>query len=371
MAGERIMIMAAGKGTRLMPLTETIAKPMVPIVNRPVLEHLLNLVSSSGFKDVVINVHYLPDDIINHFGDGSELGVNIEYSREEKLMGTAGGVKKCEKFLGAGTFLVLSGDALTDVDLSKMLEFHRSKGALATIMVTPVEDTTSYGVVVSDAENRVTGFQEKPTEAEALSNLANSGIYVFEPEIFNYIPEEQPFDFGRELFPMLVERGEAVFAWKHNYYWNDVGSVYEYQKGNFDALEGRVRVKIPGVEIAKNIWVEKNTKLNKEVVMTPPICIGDHCVIEEGARLLGPVIVGPHTIVRAGAVLYKGIKWGRGYVGRDVSMVGSIVGEGSRIEQGAVLLDGVVLGGGTVVKEGIVVDPTVKVMPEIPEEENH
>ncbi len=360
---EKVMVMAAGLGARLMPLTGEIAKPMVPIVNRPVMEHLFALISGCGFHEVVVNLHHFPEAIRDYFGDGSRWGVSIHYSVEENLMGTAGGVKKCADFLGSGTFVVLSGDALTDVDLRELLAFHHERKSVATIVTTPVEDTSKYGVVLAGEDGRVEGFQEKPTEAEAMSNVANSGIYVFEPEILDLIPRDKPYDFGRELFPRLVKDGAALYAWTHRYYWNDVGSIEEYQQGNFDALNGVVNVDIPGNQIAPGIWVGADTTVNRDVIMTPPVCIGDRCVIERGARILGPVIIGPDTMVRAGAVLYRGIKWGGGYIGRDASMVGSIAGSDFHIGEGAVLLDGVVLGSGSVVEDGIVIDPSVRIMP--------
>ena len=360
---ERVMVLAAGLGTRLMPLTNDIAKPMVPIVNKPVMEHIMELLSRCGFRELVVNLHYLPDAITDYFGDGSRWNLRIQYSREESLLGTAGGVKKCEEFLGNGTFLVVSGDALTDVDLRQFLNFHQSRKAIASMIVTPVTETSRYGVVLADEDGRVAGFQEKPPEAEALSNVANSGIYAFEPEVLDMIPVEGPYDFGRELFPGLVDSGEDLYAWRHPYYWNDVGSIEEYQRGNFDALEGRVKVDIPGRKVAPGIWIGAESRVNRDVVMTPPVCIGDRCVIEEGACLLGPVVVGPDTVVSQGAMLYRGIKWGGAYIGRDASMVGSIVGSGSRIGRGAVLLDGVVVGSGSVVDDGIVIDPSVRIMP--------
>jgi mannose-1-phosphate guanylyltransferase/phosphomannomutase len=361
---EKAMILAAGLGTRLMPLTNDIAKPMVPIVNIPVMEHILRLLARCGFKEAVANLHCLPEDITGFFEDGSRWGLDLRYSLEERLMGTAGGVKKCEDFLGSDTFIVISGDALTDVDLREFLEFHADRGALASMVVTPVTETSRYGIVLADDDGLVTGFQEKPPEAEALSNVANSGIYAFEPEVFDLIPSDRPYDFGREVFPLLVERGEALFAWTHSCYWNDVGSIEEYQRGNFDALEGRVRVDMPGREVAPGVWVGADTRINRDVIMTPPVCIGDRSIIEEGARLLGPVIVGPDTVVSGGAVLYRGIKWGGGYIGRDASLLGSIVGKGSRIGKGAVLLDGSVIGSGSVIDDGIVIDPSVKIVPD-------
>jgi len=359
---ERVMVLAAGMGTRLMPLTGEISKPMVPVVNRPVMEHLVRLLARHGFHEVVVNLHYLPEAITGHFGDGSRWGLSIDYSKEERLLGTAGGVRKCQEFLGTGTFMVMSGDALTDVDLRGLIAYHLQNNALATIMVTPVEETQKYGIVLADDEGRVKGFQEKPAEAEALSKVANSGIYVFEPEIFELIPGEGPYDFGRELFPLLAERGEALFAWKNDYYWNDVGSIDEYMRGNFDVLEGNVDVEIPGVEISPGVWVGTGTRIDREVLVTPPVCIGDRCVIEEGARLVGPLVIGPDTVVRAGAALHRGIKWGGGYIGRDASVMGSVIGSDFRIGDGAAV-EGVILGSGAVVEDGIMIHPSVKIVP--------
>jgi mannose-1-phosphate guanylyltransferase/phosphomannomutase len=355
------MVLAAGFGTRLMPLTGEISKPMVPIVNRPVMEHLLLLLARCGFTDVMANTHYQPQGITGYFGDGSHWNLNLNYSHEEDLLGTAGGVKNVESFFGGNTLVVLSGDSLTDADLGELLAFHRRKKALATIMVTPVQETSRYGVVLTDDEDLIVGFQEKPPDAEALSNVANSGVYVLEPEVLEMIPAGQPYDFGRELFPLMVDRRDALYAWRHDYYWNDVGSIEEYQRSNFDALEGRVKVEMPGVEIAPGIWVGRDTHINKNVLLTPPVCIGDRCMIEKHARLIGPVVVGPDTVVSAGAVLHRGIKWGGGYIGRDVSMVGSIIGSKSRIGDRAAVLNGAVLGSGCVVKDGIVIHHSVKI----------
>lgn len=362
-AGTSVMVLAAGLGTRLMPLTGEISKPMVPIVNRPVMEHLMRLLARHGFRHIVANLHYLPDAITEHFGDGSQWNLNLSYSREERLLGTAGGVKKCEPFFRGKTFMVASGDALTDVNFSELMAFHRERKALATIVVTPVDDTSNYGVVLAEDDGRVVGFQEKPSAAEALSNVANSGIYVFEPEVLDLIPADGPYDFGSELFPLLVEEGAALYSWSHEYYWNDVGSIEEYQRGNFDALEGRVSIEMPGVEIAPAIWVGHDTRIDEDVLMTPPVCIGDRCRIETGARIIGPVVVGPDTQVSAGAVLHRGIKWGGSYIGRDASMVGSIIGSKSRIGDRAAVLNGVVLGSGCEVMDGIVIHESVKIMP--------
>jgi NDP-sugar pyrophosphorylase family protein len=363
MSSKKAMVLAAGLGTRLRPLTDLISKPMAPIVNRPVMEHIIKLLAKHGFKDIVCNLHYFPDEIKNHFRDGSKWGVNIVYSFEEELLGTAGGVKKVEDFFQGQTFLVISGDALTDIDLSNAYDFHKEKKGKATLVLTEVEDTTQFGVVILDGEKRIKGFQEKPLSGEAKSNLANSGIYFFEPDIFEYMPPRgQFYDFGKNLFPDLLEKDIPYYGYKHNKYWNDVGSLDEYQQGNFDALEGRVEVDIPGKKIKNGVWIGRNCKIQEDVIIIPPVCIGDDCTINKGAKLYGPMILGNNTTVDERAILYRGIKWGSGYVGKDASLIGAIIGYAAKIKDKASVLEKAVLGSRSVIQDGIKIHPSVKIM---------
>ncbi|MBI4744698.1 MAG: NDP-sugar synthase [Actinobacteria bacterium] len=357
----KAMILAAGLGTRLRPLTEEISKPMVPIVNKPVMEHIVELLATHKIKDVIANLHYYADAIKGHFGDGGKWGINLNYSFEETLMGTAGGVKKARNFFDSNAFIVLSGDALTDVNLSGLVSFHQERKALATIVLTEVEDSSKYGVVITDKEGRITEFQEKPTREEAKSNLANSGIYVFDPEIFKFIPENSFYDFGKNLFPLLLEKNERFYGFKHKDYWNDVGSLEEYQRGNFDALERRVKVKIPGTLIDGDIWIGDNCEIQAQVVLAGPICIGDNCLIKKNVKLLGPVIVGNNTVIDEGAVLYKGIKWGDGYIGKDASLIGGIIGYSTQIRDRASVLSDAVVGKGCVIGGGSIIHSSVKI----------
>jgi len=363
MSSKKAMVLAAGLGTRLRPLTDLISKPMAPIVNRPVMEHIIKLLAEHGFKDIVCNLHYFPDEIKNHFRDGSKWGVNIVYSFEEELLGTAGGVKKVEDFFQGQTFLVISGDALTDINLSNAYDFHKEKKGNATLVLTEVEDTTQFGVVILDNEKRISGFQEKPLSGEARSNLANSGIYFFEPDIFRYMPPKgQFYDFGKNLFPDLLEKDIPYYGYKHNRYWNDVGSLDEYQMGNFDALEGKVKVDIPGKMINEGVWIGRNCKIQEDVIIIPPVCIGDDCTIKSGAKLYGPIILGDNTTVDERAILYRGIKWGSGYVGKDASLIGAIIGYAAEIKDKASVLEKAVIGSRSVIKDGIKIHPSVKIM---------
>jgi NDP-sugar pyrophosphorylase family protein len=343
-------------------LTDLISKPMAPIVNKPVMEHIIELLAKHNFKDVVCNLHWFPEAIKDYFGDGSKWGISISYSYEELLMGTAGGVKNVEGFFEGQTFLVMSGDALTDINLTEVMDFHKKKGGIATLVLTEVDDPSQYGVVLLDEEKRIIGFQEKPLSGEEKSSLANSGIYVFETDIFNDIPEKAFYDFGKNVFPDLLLRQIPYFGFKHNQYWNDVGGLEEYQRGNFDALEGKVKVSIPGKQIREGVWVGKNCRIQEEVVIIPPVCIGNSCTIKRGAKLFGPIILGDNTIVDERAVLYRGIKWGSGYIGKDASLIGAIIGYNAKIKDKASILEKAVIGSKSVIGDGIIIHPSVKIM---------
>ena len=226
----RAMVLAAGLGTRLRPLTYEITKPMVPVLDRPVMEHIVDLLDRHGFDEVIANLHYFPDTIREHFGE------RMQYRYEEELLGTAGGVRACASFFGEESFVVISGDALTDIDLGAFAATHRAKGGIATLAVKQVSDTREYGVVLHDRDGRITGFQEKPAPEEALSNLGNCGIYVFSPRIFDYFPPTPFVDWARDVFPVLLENDVPFHIHETREYWNDVGSLNELRQGTFDAL---------------------------------------------------------------------------------------------------------------------------------------
>ncbi len=358
----KVMILAAGLGTRLRPLTDLISKPMVPIVNKPVMEHIIELLEKHDLKEIIVNLHWYPEVIRDYFKDGSRFNVNIQYSYEDELLGTAGGVKKAKDFFENKSFLVISGDALTDIDLSNLVKYHKQKKSLCTMVLTNVDEPSAYGVVILNDEKRITGFQEKPPQGKEKSKLANSGIYVFEPEIFEYIPDNEFYDFGADVFPHLVKENIPIYGYTHFRYWNDVGNLIEYMKGNFDVLNDKVKVNIPGTEISKNIWIGENCKIHKDVIMSPPICIGSNCIVKKNAKLLGPLIIGNDTVIMERAILYKGIKWGSGYIGKDASLIGAVIGESTKIEDHAHILENAVIGSESVIASGTVIHPSVKIM---------
>jgi mannose-1-phosphate guanylyltransferase len=297
----RAMVLAAGLGTRLRPLTYEITKPMVPVLDRPVMEHIVELLAEHGFAEVIANLHYFPDSIREHFGD------RLSYRFEEELLGTAGGVRACAEFFGEEPFLVISGDALTDIDLTALVARHRDSGGVATLAVKQVADTREYGVVLHDRNGRVTGFQEKPSPEEALSNLGNCGIYVFDPAIFEYFPKRPFVDWATDVFPVLLEHDVPFHIHEVRQYWNDVGSLSELKQGTFDALRGELHLHVEGEERRPGVTAGEGTRLPDDLDVDGAVWIGRDVEIGAGTRLMGPMVIGDGARIGDGAQLRASI----------------------------------------------------------------
>lgn len=340
--GLKAFVMAAGAGTRLRPLTYSIPKPMVPIVNKPVLEHTLENLKKHGIKDIVMNLHYYGSMIKDYFKCGASLGLNIEYSYEKKLLGTAGGVKKKENFFN-DTFVVMSGDGLTDLDLTKVLDFHRKKRSIATMVLKEVDAKFEYGVTLCDDSGRIKKFIEKPRWSDVFSNTVNTGIYVFEPEIFRYIPEGEFYDFGSQLWPKLLEMKKNIYGFVMDGYWTDVGNLKEYRQGQRAALDGKIKLNIPGEEIKKGIYVSAGAKIDKTSKLISPCVIGRDCVIEKNS------VVGPYTVIAAkcrissGASISNSILWGRVEVAKNVKLDNCIIGYKAKVVSDISVYEGTIL----------------------------
>jgi mannose-1-phosphate guanylyltransferase len=326
------MILAAGLGTRLRPLTYGMPKPMVPVLNRPVMEHIARLLSRHGFTEAIANLHWFPESIEGHFGGGAEFGIELSYSREDQLLGTSGGVRKAADYLGE-SFLVISGDALTDLDLGAMREFHESHDGIATLATKRVADTSQFGVAITAADGRIQGFQEKPDPAEALSDLANCGIYMFRAEIFDFFPEpgaakfagpDDPpgfADWATDVFPALLEGDVPFYSHEIDAYWNDIGNLEELRQGNLDALHGEVAVEPGAPEVSEGVRAASSLE-GAEV--TPPVLVGDGVEIGDGVRIEGPAIVGDGCRIGDGACI------------RDAILL-----EGAELPPAAVLIGGI------------------------------
>ncbi len=317
------MVLAAGLGTRLRPLTYEITKPMVPVLDRPVMAHILDLLGRHGFEEVIANLHYFPDSIRAYFGEQGALS----YRYEEELLGTAGGVRACAEFFGEEPFLVISGDALTDIDLTALAARHREAGGVATLAVKQVSDTREYGVVLHDRAGRITGFQEKPEPDEALSDLGNCGIYVFDPAIFDYFPERPFADWAQDVFPALLEHDVPFFIHEVHDYWNDVGSLAELRQGTFDALRGELRLQLDGREVAPGVILAGGgSSMPEDAEVEGRVWIGRDVSIGSGVRLTGPLVLGDSAQVGDGAQLRESILFPGTQVAPGGILIGAIAG---------------------------------------------
>ena len=357
--------MAAGLGTRLNPLTLAVPKPMVPIVNKPCMLYSLELLSRYGFRDVALNLHYFPEQIKNYFGDGSPLGLSLDYSYEEELLGTAGGVKKmAEELLEVREpFLILSADTLTDIPLNELMAFHKRSGPLITIALKKMDVVQEYGVVILDEARRITAFQEKPAPGEELSFLANTGIYIVEPELLRLIPPKEFHDFGRMLFPRLLKEKVPMSGFVTDAYWNDIGSIPQYLQANSDLLERRVGVPLDG-EWKNGVLVGQGAHLDDRAKISAPAAVGAHARVHAGATIGPGSIIGPSSVVRHGAVIRQSILWPEVVVGESASVDRSIVGSFSYLEDGSRLEPDAVLGNRCHVRRGVTIPSGSRVAPD-------
>jgi len=336
----KAMILAAGKGTRVRPITHTTPKPMIPILQKPVMEFLLELLRQHGFNQIMVNVSHLSEEIENYFRDGQRFGVQIAYSFEGRIedgeligdaLGSAGGLKRIQDFqpFFDDTFVVLCGDALIDLDLCEAVRRHKQKGAMASLITkrVPPDQVSSYGVVVSDPDGRVLSFQEKPAVEDAASDMINTGIYIFEPEVFNFIPSGEPFDIGSELFPKLVEAGAPFFALPMEFEWVDIGKVPDYWQAIRSVLQGDVRqVQVPGVEVRPGIFTGLNVAANWDKInVEGPIYVGGMTKIEDGATIIGPAMIGPSCYICEGATIDNSIIFDYSRIGPGVRLVEKLV----------------------------------------------
>ena len=323
----KAMVLAAGLGTRLRPLTFELPKPMVPVLDRPVMAHIVDLLDRHGYDEVIANLHYFPDAIREYFGN------RLTYREETELLGTAGGVRNCADFLDDGTFLVISGDALTDIDLDAFVARHRAAGGIGTLAVKRVQDTREFGVVLHDADGRITGFQEKPDPTEALSDLGNCGMYLFEPAIFDYFPKEPFVDWANDVFPALLANDVPFHIHAIDEYWNDVGSLQELKEGTFDALRGELRVELHGEEVAEGVRIGDGTELTDATLIEPPVWIGRDVRIAPGVRLQGPLAIGDGATIGEGAALKDSVVLPGTEIAPHTILIGAILGSTGILER--------------------------------------
>jgi mannose-1-phosphate guanylyltransferase/phosphomannomutase len=337
---------------------------MVPIAGKPVMEHILNLLKRHGITEVVVTVQYLASNIEDYFGNGSQWGMHITYSREDVPLGTAGSVKNAEDQL-TEPFLVISGDALTDYNLTDIIAYHNQKQSLATLLLAHVHNPLEYGVIITNEDGHITQFLEKPSWGEVFSDTINTGIYVLDPKVFTYFEPNKQFDFSQELFPMMLKQGDPIYGYvAPKGYWCDVGNLSEYMRANADALQGLVDIDIPAKNIGNNIWCEEGVEIADGAKLYGPVYLSQDCKVKSGAIVHGPSIIGSYAIVDERAQVDRSIVWNNSYIGERAELRGAIVGSSTTIKSKAVMFEGSVIGDNSIIQDGAIIQPNVKVWPD-------
>lgn len=360
----KAVIMAGGEGSRLRPLTIRRPKPMVPVVDRPAIVHIMELLKQHGITEVVITLQYLAPVIQDYLGDGSAFGMTVHYTIEESPLGTAGSVRLGEEWLDE-TFLVISGDAITDFDLSAIVEYHKEKKSTATLVLKRMPNPLEYGVVIIDDDNKVKQFLEKPSWGEVFSDTVNTGIYVLEPSVFKYYEAGQVFDFSNNLFPLLLEKGEPMYGYVAEGYWCDIGSIPDYIRACSDYLRGEVNLPRMGRELTpgSGIWVEEDVEIARDAAITGPVYLGTGVKLKSGAIVRGPAAVRDFTIVDSRATIDRAMVWRNCYVGERAEVRGAILQNQVNVKPQAMIFEGAVVGDSTIVGNGAVIHPNVKIWP--------
>ena len=358
----KAVIMAGGEGTRLRPLTCNRPKPMVPVVNKPVMEHIIELLKKHGFTDIAVTLQYLPDMIKDYFGDGSDFGINLRYYVEDKPMGTAGSVKNAEEFLD-DTFLVISGDALTDIDLGKAVEYHYSKGSMATLVLKKVAIPLESGVVVTDENGRITRFLEKPSWGEVFSDTVNTGIYILSPEVLKYFNKNEMFDFSKDLFPMLLKENKPMYGYITDEYWCDIGDLMAYSKAHMDVLDGKVKINIPGNKIKDRVWVGEGTVIEENVVIEEPCVIGANTRIKKDSVIGSYSVLGDNNIIGERSGIKRSILWKNNVLETNTQLRGTVVCSKVNIKEGVFAFENSVIGDDTQIGKNAVIKPSIKIWP--------
>lgn len=360
----QVVIMAGGAGTRLRPLTVNRPKPLVPVGNRPILHHLFDRIRAAGIAEAVLTTHYLAEEIEAACGDGADFGLRLHYAHEKEPLGTAGSVKNAEPFLKDGTLVVLSGDALTDLDLNRALAWHRERQAMVTLVLKSVPNPLEFGVVITAEDGRVERFVEKPNWAEVLSDTVNTGTYLIEREVLERIPLGEPCDWSRDVFPALLAEGKPVFGYVMPEYWSDIGTLQHYREAEETMLSGTTGLQLPGVEIEPGVWVDEGAFVHRHAQLIPPVVVGRDARIKSGATV-GPFSsVGAGVVIEEDASIEQSMIYDNAYIGKGATVFGAIVGSRVTMKRESRALEGSVIGDRSLLDAGSTVRPRIKIWPD-------
>ncbi|MGH3098865.1 MAG: sugar phosphate nucleotidyltransferase, partial [Streptosporangiales bacterium] len=351
------------EGSRLRPLTANTPKPLLPVVNRPIMQHVLRLLKRHGFTETVVTVQFLASLIRNYFGDGEDFGMSLQYATEESPLGTAGSVKNAAEALSDDTFLVVSGDALTDIDLGKLITYHAEHGALATVCLARVPNPLEFGITIVGEDGRIQRFLEKPSWGQVFSDTVNTGIYVLEPEILDHVAPGEVVDWSGDVFPKLLESGAPLYGYVADGYWEDVGTQDSYRKVHNDVLTGSTGIEIDGFELAPGIWVGDGAEVDPEAILKGPLYVGDYGKVEGGAELRDGTVLGSNVIVKEGAFLHRTVVQENAFIGGGTNLRGCVVGKNTDVMRGARIEEGAIIGDECHVEEDTYISSGVKVFP--------
>jgi len=358
----KAIIMAGGEGSRLRPLTCGIPKPMVPVMNRPIMTSIIELLRKHGFTDIGVTLQYMPETISSYFSNGSDYNINLKYFIEKTPLGTAGSVKNAEQFLDE-TFIVISGDALTNFNLTEAMIFHKRKGAMATLVLTKVSCPLEYGVVITSSGGHIKQFLEKPSWGEVFSDTVNTGIYILEPEVLNYVPAGQNFDFSKDLYPLLLSEGKPLFGVVLDGYWCDIGDLRQYLQSHYDFLAGSIGLALPEKEIMPGVFAGRDVHIDDTAVINGPVLLGDGATIGRGVQIDRYTVIGPGCMIQDDASIKRSVLWDNVFVAPGVNLRGAVLGSRVQVQSGSSIYEGAVIGSNTVIKERCIVNPEVKLWP--------
>ncbi|HEX9059704.1 MAG TPA: mannose-1-phosphate guanyltransferase [Clostridia bacterium] len=359
----KAIIMAGGEGSRLRPLTCDLPKPMVPVMNKPIMEHIINLLKSHGITDIAVTLMYLPQKIRDYFGNGSNFGVNLKYFIEDTPLGTAGSVKNASDFLD-DTFVVISGDSLTDMDLTAAFEFHRKNNSQATLVLTKVDVPLDYGVVITEKNGEVKGFLEKPSWGEVFSDTVNTGTYILEPEVLNYIQKGDKFDFSHDLFPLMLKNKDAIFGYVSHGYWCDIGDLQTYLESHYDMFDKKLTIPLDAVEIKKDVWVGQGTTIEPGAKLYPPCFIGNNCYVGNNTTIEGYCIIGNNNIIEEEVSIKRSILWNNNYIEYGSEIRGSIICNKVHLKHYVSAFENSVIGDDCTLNERAIVKPHIRIWPQ-------
>ena len=364
----KAVIMAGGEGTRLRPLTSQRPKPLAPALNLPIMEHIVLLLKQHGITDIIVTLHYLADEIEGYFGDGSEWGVNFIYSVEDTPLGTAGSVKQAEAHLKDDTFIIISGDALTDINIDKAIAYHREKSSVATIVLAHVPNPLEFGVVITDDQGSIRRFLEKPSWGEVFSDTVNTGMYILEPSIFAYMETGKNYDWSHDIFPQILREEKPLFGYVlDGDYWCDVGNLQQYREAQYTVMDGQTRVRI-GYDNSEGrsngVWFSDGSEIDPTAQLLPPVVIGRNCKVKAGA-VVGPYsVLGDNCIVEEKAKIHRSILWDNVYVGVEAQLNACTVCSHATIKQNCLIQEGAVIGARCRIEDDSTIRTQIKLWPD-------